>query len=106
MPFDFDTGTHGSGQRAAAASSLHNVIYELGDGGTSSVLRLDLRGGAPIGRNDVYFLPEEVDSVRLNKVADSEFSPVYQGYNNPLVPIISTLRYYSSVENLNNPSSC
>ena len=94
LPFAFTTGTHGSGERVAMSSSIRNVLFEeVGFGRYApSSLKIDLSGGGWLLRKDVYFLPSEVDSVKL--VQDSEFSPIYQDRDKPLVQPYSTLDHY------------
>lgn len=96
LPFAFTTGTHGSGERAAMSNSITNVLFEEWGYGryAPSALKIDVRGGGWLIKKDVYFLPEEVKLIQLAQVADSQFSPLYQDLDKPLVQPYSTLDHY------------
>ncbi|MBI4152189.1 hypothetical protein HY495_00630 [Candidatus Woesearchaeota archaeon] len=87
LPFNFTTGTHGSGERDAIGASHTtvscSVLANLPD--LCPVLQLNLESSDYAAIKTPYFLiGDEVKSVRLVSIDDRDFSPLYGGFSSDL----------------------
>lgn len=95
LPFEFTTGTHGSGERAAMGASIENILFEIGAPGKALVnMRLCISEGYSRPTTECYFLSEEVESVKLTQITDQTFSQVYRMAGCALEPSPSAVDHY------------
>jgi len=78
LPYEFTTGTHGSGERNAMEYSCPNIAAETGVflDDVPAYLMIDLSDIGWLWHEKGYLFPDEIKSISLEHVPDEQFTPM------------------------------